>query len=984
MLIAEHRLESLTASSPHQSAVTPSSPVFPHSPFPSQFPRLPAPTPFSQTSPAGTPSTSKSSSYFHSSGGSNDNCHKYVEPSIFVDEVDSSSRSSSQIMLATKYGSPSGTPYSTPVGTPAGGGTPAVTPNSTPNPLQGLFSPQQPPAPPTRSQTPSPVIALNKKSFEGVFQRNQQHNEYQERHSDQEQNQKFSNSYAGDNNNRPRTSSSELRRRPSIQKLKELFEVNGKSSSSSENSDPSTPVVKLSRSASSVTLRNNSQLSLQALSDKDRSVRLRRKAYIGSEESINTLHGGSLNNSTTGSLTGKNSTYSSNQQHLSICPPPPPLFVDDGSRDSCNSSTANRWPVSSLNGSVMSQPESFTATPKSMNMLKPPTETPSSGNRLHKPPSSPSHNSPSSRRRFHDQLQVPTSQTCDMTKTNHQQLPASGKSLHPHRDQKPALPVKIKKKSKSLRYNRDQIPNGRTPDADRHLDVNNYFSLERTRNDVGIPQAFDNNKVNTSPASREECSMTSSLNISSPREGFKLSIFQSNENLNKNDERPSIPPKKSSQDRFKSSSTTNNPAMISSFNSLLPISPEKSSSVDNSELQHGSVYSSSRTVWKSPPSSDSEHSLYDQLPCTYAKSSTSQPMNSFSKVADATSKDYVNAKLVRDSDERAIYVPLPTKRTSTNMSQDAGANTTHDYANFHPNNNFGSSEAHNMRQELCDETSTETDDRNGSQSLGSSRDYVNSAFLDAAAASRYSKGLGKGDYEPIDFGENSGEGSEAEMVEVVNKEIVNFNQRQSIDCAANEISDCDEMLHNSLDPIARQVYQDCEEYLLHGSNKSPVPSLMPKHDTNSLRSNKSTTSSRCSEPLPSTSQAVAPTSSRGSEPLPSSSPLRSGETSLETSSARPLAGSGEDLFGPSSQTRDPTSMDVTEVASKVNIIPQGLRTRERKEQLPASGESLDNQLEGRQRPKSEESRGSRQENWSQHHGKSRGEQRQSFARRQLR
>ena len=878
-----------------------------------------------------------------------------VESKGGVDETDSMIKPQ---YLTAKYSSPVGTPYATPMGTP--GSTPAATPNTTPNPLQGIGSfltPPNPPTPPTRSQTPSPSLAWNKKAQEMYSvahkskldakpQSDIQHRlRHQERSQNQVEPQKYeSNSFPCES----KPQKSQLTRRPSIQKLKELFEINKSGDSvlsfGRDGSSLTPPTNhRLSRSASSVTLRN-STLSLH--NDKEnKSVKLRRKPGLGSEESLNTLHASPIN------------VDSVNKgDHLTICPPPPPLF-DQGAIN--NSTNGAQYRNIIDHNYVWSKEQSV------QNLRVPHPNNDSRLTKVIKPPSNSIHTN------------------LDNSSQNHAGV-CRVQSNNISNEERPALPIKIKKKSKSFRYDREAVPskNSRSPQFSRKgiSDVNTYFSLDRAKQDGYFPNSVSNGMSNSITGATgnqikySNGSAGSSSEMPSPREGFKLSVFQSNSESSfqhngmisgVSDNRPEIPPKKCVQDKLKSPASDVMPNSFKLTSSAATFENKLAESLIGSRHQIISTYDNTSTmnniVWKSQ-SSDSEQSLYDQLPSSSSNDTQSgsrksdinrtPPINN-SLLDSKSSKEYVNARLVSTKDahegERLVYVPLPIKRQTTDSS--ARQTATHDYANFivkddnqveylkntettnHGHEHFNATESKTVSspsksfkdgsqayEDVCDMPSNTQGYR------PEAKNYANSHFINSMKALK-TPVADKSDYEQIDFGENSEGFSEGETVEVVNRELVgeNYVKRKDVDCISNASSidlttqnnSTEVLLHNSLDPIARQVYQDCEDYLLYGTNKSPVPSLMPnKHDTNSLRSSRSS-ASRSSELL-----SVSPQTNLNLDEILASSPRKSSLNEIYSSNS--CTGDSYD------KEANLNNAVITEVTNKINVTPQGLRTRERR------------------------------------------------------
>ncbi|KAF2350207.1 PTP type protein phosphatase [Trinorchestia longiramus] len=856
-----------------------------------------------------------------------------------------------QQLLAKCSSSPQSTPYSTPISTPQGG-TPSATPNTTPNPMQGigLLSPPQPPTPPTRSQTPSPVIALNKKVYES-FQQHQldssrqhhhmldrQHqessidrlgqqnsnstlsnanpnqpllNQYRRSADKASQRQQFpyqkkedsfpqtgvidSNNYHSQKIGTPYTSekkprkSMELNRRPSIQKLKQLFETSKPVAPVVECPDDvrrSPSNVKLSRSASSVTLRASS-LSLASDSGA-KSVRLRRRPGLGSEESINLLHVQPDLGRPSQLSDPQNKNYSNLTGALRICPPPPPIYGHcKGQID------LNRELVSPDNSNQFSG----TGGVRENSVYD--------SGRSSKPPSFPSHPSPNSKRRQHLRDQLASSA--------HSRTPS---------DDRPALPVKIKKKSQSFRYSREQTPSSdpgnRSPEFSRKTsnEVNTYFSLERAKAENYDGVSGKNVRGRNEPTNTPSCVEFKKLAVFPSNESRSLLVrppsFQDEDGL-----RPQIPPKKSAQNRVKVGSCEN----FSCSSPSVEVH-DRSPSSSGKEQRVGSIDGS--PTHKSSFSSDSDQSLYDQLPCPTRQNHS----------GSTAPKPYVNARFVRVADpvegERCVYVPMPSRRK-------ASEKISPDYANYSADDkhrsdlamSFGQSCAVSSPQSPSINLSPKSvpgsttsidrspveDDRPEPLMLQSlddvsafrDKNYANASFMKSVEELHTVSGAlasaNKAVYEPIDFGEHSDDVSDDDVVEVVNKEIVGERYRSDNPCAHPICLPNEDSLRSSLDSIARQVYQDCENYLLHGSNKSAVPSLMPSDSKSSLK--RPTISSQNISSPRSTGDATYPTS-----------PTRSSASSLESQKVhRPMEGAPDSFM--------------SEVKNRVSIAPHGLRTRER-------------------------------------------------------
>lgn len=686
-----------------------------------------------------------------------------------------------------------------------------------------------------------------------------------------------------------------------------------------KNTHRTNPSMKLTRSSSSVTLRNNSSaLSLHC--DKDssssRSSRLRRRVGLGSEESLTTMM----------------ATF--DHHDLAICPPPP-LYDHH-----INSSTA----LSPTDSRYRNERSSKNKRDPSNSM-----QSLAAGSRLDTPSFGSVRLSPNSARRL--KLAEKTSVS------NVRVFPA---------DERPELPIKIKKKSKSFRFtSRDQFPSSSTSTREFDLtrscapDLNNYFSLDRAKNDptplngnAAIGKSLGPNRTDVNPLN----TLNLQGDLSAINDGYKLSVYQStvdnslksfedasNFRIGADDERPKIPPKKSIQERNKMSVSSDNCQTSTSFTGSC--SNNKFTEAVLGPRHHLiSTYENSPThslAWKSSQSSDSEQSLYDQLPCSHntedhspvtpsrrleSSFATTFQVNKNSNIAanSKRAKDYVNARLVCAADgTESLYVPLPTRRITTDSSSDK---KTHDYANFSLDENeqlcltdelckLNSPRGDNYTTDVTDSCqSREKSKRGTNESISQTKSSASDFYLKSVHELHKVGNAFRSDYEPIDFGENSGDLSD--LVEVVNRELVGdgFNSLLSFDRSSNasvqdvgQFSDSsanDVSLHNSLDHIARQVYQDCEDYLLHGSNKSPVPSLMPKADNNSIKSTKS--SNLSPELLLASHRHERVAGDHSSE---ASSPNRAG-TAKKIPHQEP--------------------MNVADVKNKVNVTPQGLRTRERR------------------------------------------------------
>lgn len=732
--------------------------------------------------------------------------------------------------------------------------TPLNTPNHTPTPLHSLSMSQSThhlnPVPPVRSRTPSPGMTYGRSVEEG------KHNVVHNNQLSQETS----------------TKSSEIVRRPSIAELKELFEKAG---------DAETPGVRLSRSASSVT----SRTSLSIHPDADGGFRIKRKSSLGAEETLQSK---------------KAYEMLERQRHLNICPPPP--------YESSKAAAVSTAPVTVVSAA--------------------------------KPPSSPVYTSPLSRRRATHNL-------------NDSQDDNSHSALLARVDDRPALPVK---KSKSFRYARpvdsstNTIASTRSPELTRKkADINTYFSLDRGKGD-----SFSLNKS-------ESGSVNFIGDIPSPREGFKLSVYQmpntsqsskpgvsNNETKDqitpevKLDQKPQIPPKKIIGERFRNARPPDSlyigapqpytPTTMFQGTST-PHTPQSAPPVISSTLNGSPFWNPNqvdRSIYDCPKELQAVSGLnYDNMPSTSVATSTANNQNLYSshpadtrihtsgtahtsaalpkpspttELSQETSsaKEYVNARVVRnpniDTKEptRYVYVPLPTKRGSRDNK------APHEYANCSLSAQSDSMEGEDPTEIYMDsqvvkkgapgkfpvydeviptaQSKTESTINRSTSKENISLPISTSASPGSHSTPGSATTPGSADYEVMDFGETST--SVDEVFETVNYELLGAKDRrihrntENKHSAENVKDFCSK---KDLDPIARQVYLDCQDYLLHGTNKSPVPSLMPK---------------------PSEKEAKKVTK----------------PTDMSKSVTSALD----------------TSMDVDEVKSKVNVAPQGLRTRERR------------------------------------------------------
>ncbi|XP_042871197.1 uncharacterized protein LOC122252668 isoform X2 [Penaeus japonicus] len=732
--------------------------------------------------------------------------------------------------------------------------TPLNTPNHTPTPLHSLSMSQSThhlnPVPPVRSRTPSPGMTYGRSVEEG------KHNVVHNNQLSQETS----------------TKSSEIVRRPSIAELKELFEKAG---------DAETPGVRLSRSASSVT----SRTSLSIHPDADGGFRIKRKSSLGAEETLQSK---------------KAYEMLERQRHLNICPPPP--------YESSKAAAVSTAPVTVVSAA--------------------------------KPPSSPVYTSPLSRRRATHNL-------------NDSQDDNSHSALLARVDDRPALPVK---KSKSFRYARpvdsstNTIASTRSPELTRKkADINTYFSLDRGKGD-----SFSLNKS-------ESGSVNFIGDIPSPREGFKLSVYQmpntsqsskpgvsSNETKDqitpevKLDQKPQIPPKKIIGERFRNARPPDSlyigapqpytPTTMFQGTST-PHTPQSAPPVISSTLNGSPFWNPNqvdRSIYDCPKELQAVSGLnYDNMPSTSVATSTANNQNLYSshpadtrihtsgtahtsaalpkpspttELSQETSsaKEYVNARVVRnpniDTKEptRYVYVPLPTKRGSRDNK------APHEYANCSLSAQSDSMEGEDPTEIYMDsqvvkkgapgkfpvydeviptaQSKTESTINRSTSKENISLPISTSASPGSHSTPGSATTPGSADYEVMDFGETST--SVDEVFETVNYELLGAKDRrihrntENKHSAENVKDFCSK---KDLDPIARQVYLDCQDYLLHGTNKSPVPSLMPKPSEKDAK------------------KVTKPT-----------------DMSKSVTSALD------------------TSMDVDEVKSKVNVAPQGLRTRERR------------------------------------------------------
>lgn len=732
--------------------------------------------------------------------------------------------------------------------------TPSNTPNHTPTPLHSLSMSQSAhhlnPVPPIRSRTPSPGMTYGRSLEEG------KHSVVDNTHISQDTS----------------TKSTEIVRRPSIAELKELFEKAG---------DAETPGVRLSRSASSVT----SRTSLSIHPDADGGFRIKRKSSLGAEETLQSK---------------KAYEMLERSRHLNICPPPP--------HESSKAAAVSTAPVTVVSAA--------------------------------KPPSSPVYTSPLSRRRGTHNL-------------NDSQDDNSHSALLARVDDRPALPVK---KSKSFRYARpvdsstNTIASTRSPELTRKkADINTYFSLDRGKGD-----SFSLNKS-------ESGSVNFIGDIPSPREGFKLSVYQmpntsqaskpgvsSNETKDqtipeiKLDQKPQIPPKKIIGERFRNARPPDS-LYISAPQPYTPINMFQGTGTPHTPQSAPPVISSTQNGSPFWNRNQVDRSIYDcpkelqatlghnndSVPSTSVATSITNSQNLYSsqtadnrmhtsitghtlatlpkpspntELSQETSgaKEYVNARVVRNPNtdtkepSRYVYVPLPTKRGSRDNK------APHEYANCTLSAQSDSVEGEDPTEIYMDSQIVKkgapgkfpvydevipTAQSKTESSINKSTSKENVSLPMSTSASPGSLGTpgsattpGSADYEVMDFGETST--SVDEVFETVNYELLGAKDRRIHRNTENKHSADnvkDFCSKKDLDPIARQVYLDCQDYLLHGTNKSPVPSLMPK---------------------PSEKEAK-----KVAKPTDMSKSLTS---ALDT------------------------SMDVDEVKSKVNVAPQGLRTRERR------------------------------------------------------
>lgn len=729
----------------------------------------------------------------------------------------------------------------------SGATTPMNTPNHTPTPLHSIKSTHLSPIPPVRSRTPSPGITYGRSVEEG------KHSVTENRH------------IGNDASNK----STEIVRRPSIAELKELFEKAG---------DAETPGVRLSRSASSVT----SRTSLSIHPEAEGGIRNKRKTSLGAEETIQSK---------------KVYEMLERSRQLNICPPPP--------HDISNVPAVSTAPVTIVSAE--------------------------------KPPSSPVYTSPLSRRRG-----------THVMNDSHDEN--SHSALLARVDDRPALPVK---KSKSFRYARpvdsstNTIASTRSPELMRKkADINTYFSLDRGKGDSFSLSKSESGSVNFIG------------DIPSPREGFKLSVYQMPNTAQaakphvsgsetkdqtfsetKLDQKPQIPPKKIIGERFRNARPPDS-LYISAPQPYTPTTmyqatttphtpqsapPVVSLTQDNSSFWNRNQVD--RSIYDCPKELQATSGLnFDNMPSTsnavpiansqilHTSSHSDAKMHSASATAaiprpsptselsqeTTGTKEYVNARVVRNPNtatkesSKYVYLPLPTKRGSRDNK------APHEYANCSLS---GPSQSDSMEGEeptdiymdpqvvkktapgkfpVYDEVAPTLQPKSEATIL-KSRSKENLSVPMSTTASPGPLGTpasattpGSADYEVMDFGETST--SVDEVFETINYEILGPKERRthkSTDSKLLSESLKDFCSKKDLDPIARQVYLDCQDYLLHGTNKSPVPSLMPKP---------------------------------------------------AEKEAKKLTKSGDNSKGPALDS----SMDVDEVKSKVNVAPQGLRTRERR------------------------------------------------------
>ncbi|XP_076042974.1 uncharacterized protein LOC143026451 isoform X4 [Oratosquilla oratoria] len=735
------------------------------------------------------------------------------------------------------------------------GGSPSTTPNITPTPLQGIQSGSRystlatPPISYNKSRTPSPVVTFRKSSAPESISCSSRDEEAVGK-------------------------SSEIVRRPSIQKLKELFE---------KSPEVETPSNRLSRSASSVTARPG--LSLHQ--DTEAAPKVKRKSSLGAEETIQTK---------------KAFEIIEKSKQFSICPP-----------------------ASSSQGNDVPNKIEFHEAPKPSQLITTcvavfpkPCQLTNTIVSAAKPPSSPIHTSPSIRRR-------------GSTSINDSSDDVPTTALLARVDDKPALPIK---KSKSFRYarpfdsNTNTIASTHSPELGRKKvsDINTYFSLERSKTDLSGLSRSESGNINFIG------------DIPSPRDGFKLSVYQMpnssgsasstktshEEKAATVEAKPNLPPKKGINEKFRSVRPPDSlyittpqpyspPMSAQSFNcqgqssttvSSTPGTPQSappvvSSLYENPPLWRRTVQSvfepSSKGVGgsgheKHEVSSQTSTNTFQSSPQVDQKresassasaSNTPQQTPTCDLFQDSgPNKEYVNAKVVRsptsDCSEspRYVYVPVPTKRGMKDKN-------LHDYVNCSVSSQEESSEIY-MNPATLKKNVNPTFAKfpvydeviptsSGMGSVSTVCSFSKSQSRETLAQTHSTATTpGSEDYEVMDFGEamgNTEDGFETINMELVAKESRRMKNSEAKHAAKSGSEFCSK---KDLDPIARQVYKDCQDYLLHGNNNSPIPSIMPKE------------SKKMSE-----------------------------------------SASGESF------TAD-TSMDVDEVKSKVNVAPQGLRTRERR------------------------------------------------------
>lgn len=628
-----------------------------------------------------------------------------------------------------------------------------------------------PPVPPPRSRTPSPIISIRKaqaeqqkKALTGIL----------------------SKELPGD-----KRKSSEIVRRPSIQKLRELF----------EKSPPSSIVIecpngaRLCRSASSVTSRS-SQLSLHHDGALPSSLKVKRKSSLGSDQSL-----------AQGSRAA--AFKETDALKFQICPPPPQGEDKDSALAPLG---AGKPPSSPVMGSILGVKRKVTQIPYD--------ESKEEKHLVHLA-------------RLDDRPALPIKKSKSFRWSRPQESPGSSSGLS---ERSPEIPRKKQDFNAyfSLDRGKENSSQSRTKGESSIKKIaNDFFPLHQEGLKLSVYEACMNSKPSSASHSVED----------------RIAGGAKSESV-----RPLIPPKKAGGGGANKSknakllslqiplsrSTVQVNEQVSvaiptdhsntkEVQTPLSAPPNATNSFENKDFWERMRETCFENLYDELPSSRSQSSHkpeHTQTKCPVNKSSSQPQNNSVATTTTITtsqssslqeSKDYVNARVLssyfgNDDTPRVSYVPLPSKRES----KEKGG---HDYANCSV---FALPEAKgsNRSEECSSHTASAVANRHYEDEA--TRTQENSQTKDSTAANMYSSS----DYEPVDFGETLT--SVDEVFETLNYELIESKSKEKKNREKAGTSRLDYYLNKDLDSLAIQVYQDCQAYLLNGNCRSPVPSLMPK------------------------------------------------------------------------------------------------------------------------------------------------------------